>query len=227
MSPPSLLLLTPLAVVYLFQTVRLGNLGLSTRRRVGVDSLNYWTWLFFLPILLAALSPQALPDMEPIIRWTRTHLVAIVVTMLIVGEILYRIAVTAGIVRLTQIVETTQNPNELKEATEALEALGLFDTVIAGLDRLTAMVPDPSKVYSALASLYGIQRRFLRAEEAARRAIALDPTNPFGHYYLGMAAIEFGRADEAAECFSKARQFGLALPDIYFPKPKGNHGAVR
>lgn len=222
MSPPSLLLLIPLAAVYLTQTVRLGNLSLATEQWVGAGSLNKWTYLFFVPVILAALNPAVFPVIEQPILWTRKHFLAVVVTMLIVAEVFLRAAVTNGITRLVRIVEHADDLKELQAASDALSVLGLHDMAIVGLKRIAALAPESSRSHSHLASLYGIQRRFLRAEEAARRAIAIDPNNALGHYYLGMAMHELGRTEEAAACFQRSRQLGMALPVVYYPNRPSN-----
>jgi Flp pilus assembly protein TadD len=217
-APPSLLILTPLAIVYLLQTVRLGNLSMATKQLVGGGSLNHWTHLFFIPVVVAALNAQAFPALDQLIFWTRTHFLAVTVCMLVVAEVFLRGAVINGISRLARTVENSRSVKELQAATDALVVLGLYDMGIVGLNRIAEIAPESSRNHSHLASLYGIQRRFVRAEEAARRAVTIDPNNKFGHYYLGMAVHELGRTDEAAKCFEKARELGLTMPDTYFPK---------
>ncbi len=217
-SPPSPLLLIPLAIVYLTQTVMLGNLSLATKQLVGKGALNIWTYVFFTPIILASLDTKAVPVLEAPILWTRAHFVAIITCMLVLGEAFLRAAVTRGTVRLAHLAENSGNAKELVEAVDALAVLGLDDMAIVGLRRLAEMDPRSSRIYSHLASLYGIQRRFIRAEKAAQRAIELDPNNPYGYYYLGMAAFELEQFDLANQSFKSAKQLGLNLPDSFFPK---------
>jgi tetratricopeptide (TPR) repeat protein len=110
-----------------------------------------------------------------------------------------------------------RDPDELKGATDALETLGIYDQAIVGLNRLAELSPSSSTAHSHMASLYGILRRFRNAEVHARLAVEVDPENPMGHYYLGMALNELDRTEEALVCFKKARSLGLQLPDAYFP----------
>ena len=221
-EPPSLVLLTLLALVYLSQTVRLGNVAVKTKGRVGASALNHWTYLFFVPIIVATLNPDAIPSLVNVILLVRAHFLAIIVTMLTVAEMFMRLAVMNGIARLAGIVEDSHDPDELKAATDALCVLGLYDLALFGLKRLATSDSDPSSVYSHIASLYGIQRQFQRAEEAALRAVAINPENAFGHYYLGLALNELGRADEAASCIQTARDLGVPISYSRFPRESPN-----
>lgn len=213
----------PLAIVYLAQTVRLGDsaITLSGRtmdagamaRNTGDTALNLWTYAFYVPIVVAMLDPASVPALSPVIGAVRQNFVATVVVMLVLGEFLLRGGTTLGVNRLAQITETTENPEELKTAIDALQFLGLYDMAIVGLRRLTTLAPQfSSKAQSHLASLLGIQRRFLLAEEAARKSISLDPANAQGHYFLAMALHELGRSKEASKHFEKAHELGLRLP---------------
>jgi tetratricopeptide (TPR) repeat protein len=161
------------------------------------------------------MNPEMLPPLAPLVFWLRAHFLAVIVGMLIIGEVFFQSAMPYGINRQAQLVENSDDPGELQRATDALEILGLYDIALVGLNR----IKNPaSQIHVRVAALYGIQRRFLRAEESARRAIEIDPNNAAGYFYLGLAANELDRKNEAIECFRKARDLGLAVPTAYFAK---------
>jgi tetratricopeptide (TPR) repeat protein len=220
MTPPPLYILIALACVYLSQTVRLGNLSLSTKSLIDRGWLDYWTYLFFAPVILAMLDVKNVPPLEPAIVWTRQHFLSVVVVLLILAEVMVRYAVMTTVARLASIAESSSNREELNQAIDALCVLGVHDMAIVGLNTYIRLFPDDSRALSNLASLHGIQRRYFKAEEIARKAIAADPANFFGYYYLGMATMELGRNDEAHENFQKARDLGMNLPDAYFLRTK-------
>lgn len=190
MAPPSMLLLVPVAIGYVVQTVRFANLSLWANQSVGTRALNLWTYLFFAPIVFAALNPATFLQIEYPILWTRMHFLALMISMLILGEVLLRTATLRAIADLALIVEQEDDTEKIKKASDALELLDVHDLAVVGLTRIVSIDPGDSKSYSHIAALYGIQRRFEASEAAARRAIALDPRNSFGHYCLGMALGE-------------------------------------
>lgn len=53
------------------------------------------------------------------------------------------------------------------------------------------------------------------AESQCRTALAKDPSNPDGQYYLGQALRDQGRYDEAAQAFSEAIKSDKDMPEAY------------
>ena len=60
------------------------------------------------------------------------------------------------------------------------------------------------------------EERYREAEEAQRETIALDPTNAMAHELLGDLLAEFGRFDEARECFERAIALAPLLAGSYY-----------
>ena len=54
------------------------------------------------------------------------------------------------------------------------------------------------------------------AEQGLRRTVALDPTNAMAHDLLGTLLSEFGRFDEARECFERAIAIAPLLAGCYY-----------
>ncbi|MCS6806982.1 MAG: tetratricopeptide repeat protein [Acidobacteriota bacterium] len=63
--------------------------------------------------------------------------------------------------------------------------------------------PDNYGALRLVAWIYGGQHRFVQAREAARRALARDPRDPWNYGTLGDALVELGEYPAAAEAFQK------------------------
>lgn len=211
--------LAPLAVVYLTQFVRLRRITKATRAALGWRPVHLAAHLALLPVLLSAVDPKVLAPLEAEAGWLRDHLFAVEVGLLVALELFVRAVWTTRVFRLTVIAETTDDPARLKSATDGLELLAAHDLALAGLNRLVALTPAAALPHVHIAALLGILRRFRLAEEAARRAIELDPACGLAHYYLGLALDEQGRGPEARGCFQTARELGIPLSDEFTERP--------
>jgi tetratricopeptide (TPR) repeat protein len=60
------------------------------------------------------------------------------------------------------------------------------------------------------------EERNLEAEKVLRRTVALDPRNAMAHDLLGNLLSEFGRFDEARECFERAIAIAPLLAGCYY-----------
>ncbi len=60
------------------------------------------------------------------------------------------------------------------------------------------------------------EERNLEAEKVLRKTLALDPANFMGHDLLGNLLAEFGRFDEARECFERALALAPLLAGSYY-----------
>lgn len=189
---------------------------MATRGKVGTISLTLWTFLAFIHIVLASLNVEYFPTIEKAIFFTRTHFLSILVFLIVGAEFFLRFSKSIGVTLLAIKAENSNDPEELQTAITGLSLLGLYDFAIVGLQRLINIIPDSARTQSNLASMYGIQRRFLMAEKAARHAISLDPDDASGHFYLGLALGELGHTDEAHQCYLKAQKLGKNVPSVYF-----------
>jgi TolB-like protein/DNA-binding winged helix-turn-helix (wHTH) protein len=100
----------------------------------------------------------------------------------------------------------------------AVQSLGMgrWDDALKQVNAALAYDPlNPSR-YQVLTLLQSSRGRLGEAEAAARRALELIPTAPFGHYFLGNVLLTRGQADAALTEFSKetvdsARLSGSAM----------------
>ena len=94
--------------------------------------------------------------------------------------------------------------------------MGLWDDALKQVNAALAQDPlNPSR-YQVLTLIQSSRGRLEEAEAAARRALELIPTGPFGHSFLGNVLLLRNHADEALTEFSKeaveaARLGGIAM----------------
>ena len=98
--------------------------------------------------------------------------------------------------------------------SDALHLLGLmayaFGNIDAAIDHLrrACQTPRPPAVYFAnLAEMCRQRGRLAEAEQAGRRAVALEPSLIAGWNNLGIALQEAGKLDESLACLQRVVQF--------------------
>jgi len=90
------------------------------------------------------------------------------------------------------------------------------------LQKAIALDPDFALAYAELAyrhvfkgNVYG-RSEYLRAVEAARNAVRIDPNLARGHHALGSALYHIGRVDEARLSFQRAIELDSSDPDVMY-----------
>ncbi len=116
----------------------------------------------------------------------------------------------------TAVVLAPNYPPVLGFAAMERLALGQWGEALHFLDAATTADPLDPTVYVYRAWTYVRMGRLAEAESAANRALEIDPTMAWGHYYLGNALLMRGRPEEALpemqrETHVGAQQQGLAV----------------
>lgn len=221
MQPPPIWITYTLALLYLMQIARRGELGVrllaaragrlkapNLRRR----TFNAWIISTMLVASICVLDPAVLPNWEPVIGGMRAQIVTVLVVLLIGYEPLLRSAQFHDVRRLIIIAEQSTDPEIIANAGRLLEVHELYDFAIEAYERAIGLSPDPTDEYVSIAVLYGTLSRFADAERAARQAISLAPESSAAHLYLGMAVYMQDRYHEASGILNKAISWG-GLPD--------------
>ena len=86
----------------------------------------------------------------------------------------------------------------------AFSALCVFLTAAS----LSAQEETPETLYARGVSLF-FNDRYDEAEACFRKGIELSPDNPANYYFLGVAQLRLGRAEEAGESFAKGAEAEL------------------
>lgn len=209
-EPPSFWLIAPFALVAGSHSLRSFRLRTQTGGLVGRWTLRLIV-VAYVPAALSILNAETLTSLAPVIEWVRHYVLVLLVFAAIAGEFFLRQAVHAGAMRLGPAAETLNDPSALAKVCDALQAIHCHDLALVGLRRLAEMNYNPSATYSAIAALYGIQRRFFAAEAAARKAIDLDPENGMAYYYLSASLWEQGRVEEVEKHRAEAARLGVDL----------------
>jgi tetratricopeptide (TPR) repeat protein len=127
--------------------------------------------------------------------------------------------------RLAQVIEETvtdgsDSKKELDEETFAkLESLGYVAGGIKEDFSFDQSLTDPKDIiaYHSLHVQHGVclrEKKFDDLRELSEKMIALNPDLPFGHFYLGSAAMGNGDPNTAVRSFKKAIQCD---PEFYRP----------
>jgi TolB-like protein len=82
-------------------------------------------------------------------------------------------------------------------------SIGRWDEAVKQVNAALAQDPLNQAAYGNLSLIQSRRGRLEEAEAAARRALEINPTGPFGHYILGNALLEGGQPDAALREFSK------------------------
>src|SRR5271165_5982127 len=94
--------------------------------------------------------------------------------------------------------------------------LGHRDEAIGCFRRAAATGGKSSFGRLGIARALLIEDRNQEAEQVLRRTLALDPKNAMAHDLLGNLLSEFGRFDEARECFQRAIEIAPLLAGCYY-----------
>lgn len=85
----------------------------------------------------------------------------------------------------------------------------------AQAQRGVQLSPDESRCHGILSFIHLWNREFHEAEEAARRAVALNPCDADGLFNMGLALMDRGRAQESLEWFERAKDLNPMWPAYY------------
>src|SRR6202041_4192496 len=99
--------------------------------------------------------------------------------------------------------------------------LGHRDEAIACFRRAAATGGKSSFGRLGKARALLTENRNQEAEQVLRHTLALDPRNPMAHDLLGNLLSEFGRFNEARECFQRAIAIGPLLAGSYYDLVRG------
>jgi tetratricopeptide (TPR) repeat protein len=93
-------------------------------------------------------------------------------------------------------------------------------------ERLTRINPGAAIHYARLADVYLRLDRELEAVTAARKALELDPANPFAQYFMGKLFFELGQNEEASDAFAKVINNDQDFPgaQYYFALSESRRG---
>ena len=94
--------------------------------------------------------------------------------------------------------------------------LGHRDEAIGCFRRASATGGNTSFGRLGKARALLIEDRNEEAEQVLRKTLALDPTNAMAHDLLGNLLSEFGRFDEARECFQRAIEIAPLMAGSYY-----------
>ena len=94
--------------------------------------------------------------------------------------------------------------------------LGHLDEAIGCFRRAAVTGGKTSFGRLGMARALLIENRNREAEQVLRRALAVDPRNAMAHDQLGNLLSEFGRFDEARECFQRAIEIAPLLAGCYY-----------
>lgn len=103
--------------------------------------------------------------------------------------------------------------------------------VTALFERLVNMQPNSAYFHARLADLYLRSDRGVEAVAEARRSLTLEPSNPYGNYFMGKLLLELGQNQDAGEAFSKVVGNDSKFPDAQYylaitEKRMGHHEAA-
>jgi Flp pilus assembly protein TadD len=87
---------------------------------------------------------------------------------------------------------TETNAYEDFQAGVALLRAGDVHAAAVALERARALEPDKGSIRETLGRAYFRSRRFAEAREEFEVAVALNPTNDYGHFALGMSLLRLG-----------------------------------
>jgi TolB-like protein/Flp pilus assembly protein TadD len=82
-------------------------------------------------------------------------------------------------------------------------SIGRSEEAVKQVNAALAQDPLNQAAYGNLSLAQSRRGRLEEAEAAARRALEINPTGPFGHYILGNALLQSGQPDAALREFSK------------------------
>ena len=94
--------------------------------------------------------------------------------------------------------------------------LGHRDEAVGCFRRAAAIGDNSSFGRLGKARALLIEDRYQEAEQVLRKTLALDPGNAMAHDLLGNLLAEFGRFDEARECFQRAIAISPLLAGSYY-----------
>ena len=92
----------------------------------------------------------------------------------------------------------------LRVAANYYEKAGDLAYAAELLERLTQLMPSEAFYLARLAEVYLKLNREIDAVASARRALSIEPNNPYANYFMGKIFLEFGLNQDAGEAFTAA-----------------------
>lgn len=89
---------------------------------------------------------------------------------------------------------------------EYLSSVGRHEEAIAEIKRARELDPLSLVIATNVATMYYAARQYRKAEEAARKALELDPSRDSGHTQLGYICLATGRPEEALAHFEREQE---------------------